>query len=60
MKLPDSEQDASLGENPEPDIRTVDPTWADAGLMLIVGDVGVNWKLAVAESPPGLPVAVTV
>lgn len=60
MKLPDNEHVVSLCEKPEPDTRTVEPAWAEGGLTLIVGEVVVNWKLAVAESPPGLPVAVTV
>jgi len=58
--LPDNEQPVSLDEKPEPDTMTDDPTCAEVGLMLIVGEVVTNWKVAVAESPVGLPVAVTV
>jgi hypothetical protein len=58
--LPDNEQLVSLEEKPEPDTMTDDPTCAEVGLMLIVGEVVTNWKVAVAESPVGLPVAVTV
>ena len=35
--IPDSEQDVSLGENPEPVTSTVDPTEAIIGLREIEG-----------------------
>ena len=56
---PAKAQEESLDENPEPDTWTVAPTPALGGLTETVGTGGVTWKLAEAESPPGLAVAVT-
>jgi hypothetical protein len=57
---PDSEHDESLGANPEPDTCTVAPTPAVEGFTVMVGIAELTWKLAEAESPPGLAVAVIV
>ena len=44
-----------------PETSTVVPTVAEVALNVIVGDTTLpTVKLAVAESPPGFPVAVTV
>lgn len=50
----------SLGEKPEPDTVTLAPTFAGLGLMDMDAMGNVNWKLAVAESPVGPPIAATV
>jgi hypothetical protein len=57
---PDNEHDESLDEKPEPDTCTVAPIPAVGGLMVMEGIAEVTWKLADAESPPGLAVAVIV
>ena len=57
---PDKEHPESVGENPEPEICTVAPGRADDGLSVIEGAAGLTLKLSDAESPPGLPLAVTV
>jgi len=57
---PDREHPESLGENPEPEICTVAPVRAVDGFNVIDGAAGLTLKLPDAESPPGLPVAVTV
>ena len=50
----------SPGEKPKPDTVTLAPTFAGLGLMDMDGMGNVNWKLAVAESPAGPPIATTV
>jgi hypothetical protein len=58
--VPDNEQLVSVEENPEPDTSTLAPTEAEVGLNTIDGGAPVTVKLAEAESPPGLPLAVIV
>lgn len=55
---PDNEHDESLGAKPEPGTCTVAPMPAVGGLTVIDGIGALTWKLAEAESPPGMPVAV--
>jgi len=56
--LPDNEQVVSVDENPEPEITAVAPTVAETGVKVTLGPL--NRKVAEAESPVGLPVAVIV
>lgn len=58
--LPDNEQLVSAVEKSDPVTSTVAPTEAEVELSVIDGDVPLTVRLAEAESPPGLPVAVTV
>jgi hypothetical protein len=48
----------SVDENPEPEITTVAPTAAETGVRVTFGPL--NPKVAEAESPIGVPVAVIV
>ncbi len=56
--LPDNEQVVSVDENPEPEITAIAPTAAETGVRVTLGPL--NLKVAEAESPIGLPVAVIV
>lgn len=58
--LPDSEHVESLGEKPDPSTWTELPTGADKGFTVIVRAGPLTRRVAEAESPAGLPVAVTV
>ena len=49
----------SPGANPEPDTVTLAPASAELGLVVREGIGSINWKLAVAESPAGLPMTAT-
>jgi hypothetical protein len=60
IEPPDSEHVESLGENPDPSTWTVLPTGAEKGFTLISKAGPVTRRLAEAESPAGLAVAVTV
>jgi hypothetical protein len=60
MEPPDSEQVESLAERPDASTWTVLPTAAEKGINVIVRPMLVTVKVAEAESPAGLPVAVTV
>jgi hypothetical protein len=57
---PDNVHPLSLDEKPDPDTWTVAPIPAFAGFMVIVGVAEFTRKLAEAESPPGLAIAVMV
>jgi len=57
--VPDNEQLVSVEENPEPDTSALAPTEAESGLS-VIDAVVVTVKVAEAESPPGLPLAVIV
>jgi len=57
---PDSEQLVSAVEKSEPSTSTDTPTGTEVALSVIDGDAPLTVKLAEAESPPGLPVAVIV
>ena len=58
--VPVSEHDVSVLRKPEPDTCTVVPGLAEEGLKVIDGGAVFTSKVAVAESPIWLPVAVTV
>jgi hypothetical protein len=58
--LPDSEQLVSAVEKPDPSTSTDAPTGAEVELSVIDGGAPLTVKLAEAESPSGLPVAVIV
>jgi hypothetical protein len=49
----------SFGVKPEPDTVTLAPASAELGLIVMDGIRRINWKLVVAESPAGLPIAAT-
>jgi hypothetical protein len=49
----------SPGAKPEPDTVTLAPTSAELGFIVMDGMGSIIWKLAVAESPAGLPIAAT-
>jgi hypothetical protein len=49
----------SLRAKPDPVTATLVPTSAELGLIVMDGIGRNNWKLAVAESPAGLPVTAT-
>jgi hypothetical protein len=53
------EQAVSLVENPAPEICTVDPTVAEAGLRVMDNVPPLTVKVSDPESSSGLPVAVT-
>ena len=57
--LPAIVQAELVEAKPEPDTVTVAPACAELGFTVMDGVEAVSWKLAVAESPAGLPVAVT-
>jgi hypothetical protein len=56
--VPDKEQVVSVEENPEPETTTVTPTAPETGARVTFGPL--NPKVAEAESPMGVPVAVIV
>jgi hypothetical protein len=58
ITVPDKEQVVSVDENPEPETTTVAPTAAETGVRVTVGPL--KPKVAEAESPIGVPVAVIV
>ena len=58
--LPDNEQLVSAVEKSAPSTSTDAPTTAEVELSVIDGDAPLTVKLAVAESPPGVPLAVIV
>ena len=58
ITVPDKEQVVSVDENPEPETTTVAPTAAETGVRVTLGPL--NPKVAEAESPIGVPVAVIV
>jgi hypothetical protein len=49
----------SIGAKPEPDTVTPAPTIPESGLIVMDGIERINWKLALAESPTGPPIAAT-
>ena len=58
LLVPVIEHVESAEAKPDPDTITLVPACAELGFRVMDGIVGVNWKLAVAVSPIGLPVPV--